>query len=175
MKNKALTLMELILAISLIGVIIAGVASFDLASRQMFRSSETKTQVTNEATLIIDRIAKDALNAIGNANTPAVTIGAGGTSMTMLLDSNHDGVYTPGTDQTVTYAFIGNQITRTPSVGLPEVLTNRATNFVVSAPVGNSVPVHIELMFNPAQAEDPFTNPRVTVETTIEVPAWSLN
>ena len=64
--KKTVTLMELTLAIALMGVVILGVTSFDVGSRQFLQSSERKTQVLNEATLIMDRISRDALTAVGS-------------------------------------------------------------------------------------------------------------
>jgi len=174
--KRAVTLIELIMAIALMGVVILGVASFDVGSRRFLQASERKTQVLNEATLIMDRITRDALTAVGNVTAPA--IGTTATTITINQDTNWDGI----ADTIVIYSLAGNTLTRSVG-GVAEALTNRATGFVVGAPAGNTVPITLTLVFdatqplntrNTVQLRTENNNPQVEVRSNIEVPGWSL-
>jgi len=171
--NKALTLTELIVAISLLGVIIIGVASFDLGSRQMLKSSERKTQVMNAAALILDRISKDALTGIGDVNNPAITVTA--TTLDIRQDDG-DGIRNAG-DTIVAYVFSSgaHTLTRQVGAGTVETVSNKVVNFTTNLPGDNTVGVSITLRQNPAAAEQALDNPQATVQSSIEVPAWSVN
>jgi hypothetical protein len=167
--KKSVTLVELIMAIALMGVVVLGVTSFDVGSRRFLQASERKTQVLNEATLIMDRISRDALVAVGTVNAAAITVV--GSTITINQDTNQDGI----ADTVVSYTMAGNQIQRTVGANA-EVLTNRATGFV-SAVVANSntARVVINLLFNPAQPQNAFDNPLITIDSSLEVPGWSLS
>ena len=170
--------MELIIAISLMGIIILGVTSFDFGSRQMFKSSERKTQVMNEAALIMDHIAKDTIIAIGDVDHPAINVASPAIDPSTIViqqDSNLNGVLDSASDVTVTYTRSGNQITRTEGTSAAEVLSNRATNFTASAPSGNSVEILLQLMYNTTASENHIDNPKVTIQSSVEAPAWSVN
>jgi len=171
--NKAITLMELIVAISLLGVIILGVASFDLGSRQMFKSSERKTQVMNEAALILDRIAKDAIMGIGDVGNPAITTTA--TTLNIVQDDGN-GVR-EASDVVISYVFDNGAHTLTRAIGAApaETISNKVVSFTTSLPGGNTARIALTLRKNPADAENAFDNPQATIQSIVEVPAWSVN
>ncbi|MFA5336738.1 MAG: prepilin-type N-terminal cleavage/methylation domain-containing protein [Candidatus Omnitrophota bacterium] len=172
--KKAVTLIELTMAIALMGVVVLGVASFDVGSRRFLQSSERSTQVLNEATLIMDRISKDALTAVGRVNAAAITVA--GNTVTINQDTNNDGAV----DTVVSYSLAGNQLTRAAGANV-EVLTNRATGFAVGNQIGNTVPVVLTLVFdvalprNTVQERAANNNPQVQVQSNMEVPGWSLS
>lgn len=167
--RRSVTLIELTLAIALMGVVILGITSFDIGSRRFLQASERKTQVLNEAALIMDRITRDALTAVGWVNAPAITVAAN--TITINQDTNQDGVV----DRIVVYTIVGNQVRRTAGANT-EILTTRATGFVPAAVVNsNTARVTLTLRFTPGQLQDPFTNPQVRVQSNIEVPGWSLS
>ena len=174
--NKALTLTELIIAIALAGVIILGVTSFDISSRQMLKSSESKTQVMNEATLIMDRITKDALTGIGDVGNPAITISASFFNITQ--DVNGNGIR-DAVDPVISYEFdnAAHTLTRTVDTNPEETLSNKVVTFTSSLPGDNTANIIITLRKNPdpAVAVDAFENPEVTIQSSVEVPAWSIN
>jgi Tfp pilus assembly protein PilV len=163
--RKAVTLIELTLALALMGVIVIGIASFDVGSRKFLQASERKTQVLNEATLIMDRISRDALTAVGSATAPAIVVV--GSTITINQDTNQDSM----ADTAVVYTINGNQILRGA-----EVLTNRATGFVPAAVAGsNTASVTVALIFDPARVQNAFDNPQINIQGNIEVPGWSLS
>ncbi len=59
MKRKAITLTELLIAVSLMATIILAAASFDTASSTFLKSSERRVTLMNELTLILDYLHKD--------------------------------------------------------------------------------------------------------------------
>jgi len=162
------------MAIALMGVVVLGVTSFDVGSRRFLQSSERSTQVLNEATLIMDRISKDAFTAVGRVNAAAITVA--GNTVTINQDTGNDGVV----DTVVVYSLAGNRLTRTVGANA-EVLTNRATGFAIGNPIGNTVPVVLTLVFdvalpnNNVQVRTANNNPQVQVQSNIEVPGWSLS
>jgi hypothetical protein len=162
----------------LVGVILLGTTSFDIGSRQFLQSSERKTQVLNEATLILDHITKDALRGIGDAANPALFQCSAG-ELCIKQDTNGDGIRDDSntTDHVVAYSF--NQGTHKVVVqpdinnATTQVLSQRVTTFSFTIN-DNTADVSVTLLFNPTETQDSFSNPGVTGQTTIEVPGYSL-
>ena len=97
MPNKAITLVELMIAVALMGVVILGAVSFDAASRKMVGSSERRAVVMNDLAYILDAIDKDVelasgtviqYNAGGSCSGPA---GPNGVQVCRPIDINTDG------------------------------------------------------------------------------------
>lgn len=194
MLKKTLTLVELIIAIALLAVIVIGAASFDIGSRGMLKASETKTQVLNEATLILDRIAKDASLGIGDASStggiPNSALSTAGTSpnpvyLLIKQDTNPNGIREANTiDHVIAYGRNNNDIVRCEITSDPVVipaacpaLTQRATipdGFRILTISPNTAQISVTLRYSPNGAPDAFSNPQVQAETTIEVPGQSL-
>jgi hypothetical protein len=194
---KTLTLAELIIAISLLAVIILGASSFDLGSRQMLRASERKTQILNEATLILDHVSKNALLGIGDVDNPAFSSGTTPYNEPILLikqDTNLNGIReADDIDLVVGYAQDSRQGHEGEIFFCPDtrfdhragedplhphqVLTNLATaggfNFVVAAG-GNTADINVTLRFDRTRDRNAFDNPEVTAQTTVETSAQSL-
>ena len=64
--------MELIIAISLLGVILLGVTAFDVASRYFLKSNERKSQIVNELTFILEHLSKNINQAVGDISNPGI-------------------------------------------------------------------------------------------------------
>ena len=172
------------MAIALMGVVILGVTSFDMGSRQFLQSSERKTQVLNEAAFIMDSIAKDALLAVGDKNNNAITRTKNdfppdihADVVRINQDTDQDGIV----DRIITYkkrtqnSEIIKMIDNDPAQ--QTVISNRGYSFEVGAvvPGRNTVQIAMRLRFDPATNMDPFNNPEVRLQSSIEVPGWSLN
>jgi hypothetical protein len=198
MSLKSLSLIELIIAIALLGVIVLGAASFDMGSRSMLRASERKTQVLNEAALILDHISKNALLGIGDFGHPAIFTSITPYNETILLvkqDTNQNGMRdADDVDLVVGYAqdkraghsgeiFFCADTRFDHRAGQDpqhphQVLTRRAINngFTFNPSVrGNTATVSVTLRFNPEQAKEAFNNPEVTSDTAIEAPSQPLS
>ncbi|MCD6228847.1 MAG: hypothetical protein J7K17_05170 [Candidatus Omnitrophica bacterium] len=70
--RKSITLVELIIAISLLGVILLGVTAFDVASRYFLKSNERKSQIVNELTFILEHLSKNINQAVGDISNPGI-------------------------------------------------------------------------------------------------------
>jgi len=66
-RRNALSLLELTLTMALLGLIVMGAYSFDLASRKFLRSSERSIRVLNELTFLVEHMQKNVLLGIGDA------------------------------------------------------------------------------------------------------------
>jgi hypothetical protein len=184
--KKSTSLLELIIAIALVGLVLLGVTAFDTASRKFLHSSERQNQVLNEGALILDHMDRNALMGIGQARMfvlvagvltpqPAPAIVATNTSLDIRLDSNRNGRI-DAADVTVRYQRAGNQLQFIPDItnlAAFEVLSNRVFAFTPTQ-ANNTAHVAITLRFNTAQAAS-LENPQVTVQNAVTVPAWSLN
>lgn len=109
MRKKSITLLELIIAVSLLAVILLGVSAFDVAGRSFLMSSERRSQVLNEQTFILEHLSKNINNAAGDAASPGIVISKGGG--VSRLDLRHEANDTPGNysdDDWVRYEFISN-------------------------------------------------------------------
>ena len=72
--KKSITLVELIISITLLGVIILGATAFHIAGERFLTSSETKTQVLNELTFILQHLRKNILVATGDITNIGINI-----------------------------------------------------------------------------------------------------
>ena len=167
--KKSVTLVELIISITLLGVIILGAVAFHLSSEKFLSSSEKKTQVLNDLTFILQHLHKNILLAKGNVvNYPAnVGIRPAGNVLEITQES-----------QTVRYEFgvgVDNKIVRfrvMPLGGTPwQILTESFIDLAVDGmPFGMSLNTNdgglavtnLALRLDPTSLADPSTNPEVT-------------
>ncbi len=160
--KKTVTLVELIIAIVLMGIVVLGAISFDLASRTFFKSSERKVNVVNDLTFVLEHLQKNIMNGKGTVDNPAL-VWDGATVLTISQD---DGTGTLTGLKTVTYTFNKtagvNQVIFTDTS--PQVLTRRLEDF-------NGFDVNdfgfymkdMTFLDNPAEEEDVRENPSVAV------------
>jgi Tfp pilus assembly protein PilE len=112
-RNKAITLIELLIAIVLLGVMTLAFSSIDLFSRYHLRTSEYRAKIHNELAYVLETITKDVVRATGDVSNGGIKY-VSGTSFTVRIDTLGL-VPTPGNygdDTTITYALSGYQITR---------------------------------------------------------------
>ncbi|MDD5585057.1 MAG: hypothetical protein PHV55_08390 [Candidatus Omnitrophica bacterium] len=186
MRKTAVTLMELLIALAIMGGVILGAMAFDRVSRGFLASTERQTRVVNAATFVADHIAKRGLTAIGDINNPAVYAGtapatAGSGAMLFLQqDSNGNGRWEPGTDLIAGYTLdaANNTLLYCPDASTcaaTETLADRVFSFVPRFLIGVRcyAEVTITARFDVTRAADPTTNPEAVVETSINVPGCS--
>lgn len=179
-KKECATLVELILAIVLLGVIILGVAAFDAASNNLFTISKRKTQVINELTLILDYIGKDVGQAIGSNDNPGIFITGNPWGITCtpincyLSIRNESG----GSYVWRCYGYNGDSgeliFSEEPDLGasvppspLPqsEVLSKKLVTCDISLNEVNGITINaIELRYDSSKAQD-VNNPAIRMET----------
>lgn len=167
-KRKSVTLVELIIAVSLFIAIIAGVMSFDVASREFFASSERKTDVLNDLTFVLEHLHKNVTIGIGDdtGGRRAINVSqndpvAGAITITI----NQDTPLTPanyGDDTAVTYVFDPapgiNQVTFQG-----EILSRKLTAVTIQETDGGLEILNITMLDDPSTAMDERTNPQVIV------------
>ena len=123
LMKKAVSLVEMIIAIALMGAIVLGAIAFDLASRNLFNSSEEETVLLNELALVLDHLERNIKHAEGDVsniglswNNPASELSIVRVSdailngTTQMSDANI-GDYTSADYVTVVYGFSGGDIT----------------------------------------------------------------
>lgn len=158
LNAKSVTLVELLIAISLLAVIILGVAAFDLISRELFITSERKTQVLNELTYCLDHLHRKTFEGNGDLANPAITWD--GSSATVQV--NKAGVpfanYTfDNSTHTVTFTGAG------ASYPLSSRFINATGSFEVRQEEGGLLVNNLTFRYQPAAAMDFEDNPQVSI------------
>jgi hypothetical protein len=114
-RYAALTLLELIISIILLGVIVIGFSSIELFSRYQVISSDRRSIVQNEAAYVLEHMTKNLSQAIGSVNYPGVLVGSlysGATpiplskAIKVRLDRNNNGQADEDTDFAWTLGWI---------------------------------------------------------------------
>ncbi len=81
LKRQAITLVELLIAIVLLGMIVLGATAFDSASHSFFKQSRQKARVANELNMILDHIGKYMEQAVGDSENSGLEIHSMGGSV----------------------------------------------------------------------------------------------
>jgi Tfp pilus assembly protein PilW len=149
--KKSISLIELIIAMVLLGVMILAIYGFHSASRNLFSASETKSEILNELNYVLNHIEKSIYMATGWQGRPAVEIITGSPDYTVKIYQDlNSGVTnpteignplnTPGKfddDRIVTYSFDINNNTIVYEVNdnnplTPASVTRTLTNRLIS-------------------------------------------
>jgi len=196
---KSITLMELILAIVLLGIIILAATSIDIASVSFFKSSDFKTRVLNEASLIMEHIQKNALQSHGWLRNQGVSPDTGGSydylrirmDVKKLVDGNMQ--YTPANfddDKWVRYYYDRDNSklmycndwdeSSGNCDGDEEILSEKIISCVFKRDSDRdpTVDVNITAQYNPgavACGQDPRNNPCVNLKGNFLLGAHSFN
>ena len=107
-NNRAITLIELIISMILLGMVMLGFYGIDMFSRQQFIATDKRSKVQNEAMFVLSHISKNLLAAIGDFDNPALIITnvSGNTSIIFAtIDSSSDGVRNLAYDKNISYCF----------------------------------------------------------------------
>ncbi len=106
-KLSAMSLMELLIAFILLGLVVIGISNIEVFCRYNFVSTDRKAKVINDAGYLIEHLTKIVGKAIGHAGDRPVTIGAstaGNTSMfEVWTDTNGSGIKDMGDAQVCYY------------------------------------------------------------------------
>jgi hypothetical protein len=188
---KAVTLLELLIAITLVGFLAIGIWSIDLFSRYHLRTSERRGEVQNKVSYVLEHIGKEIGKAIGDANNPAIDLTsiAGDTAIRIYVDlasngqSAGDGRRGTEGDRWRVYRYYdsGYQIRYYANyVNLNssyEVISNKITAFNPSLS-DNYVFIEITACWDPTESSyacgSP-DNPDITMKTRIKMPSVSVN
>src|SRR3989338_5081842 len=108
--KKSITLLELLIAITLLSVIVLGFTSIDLFSRYHVLTADRRAKVQNEASYVLEHMAKEMVRAIGDFNNPAVSITttpSGNPLIRVWVDANRNGIRdsVAGGDREIAYRY----------------------------------------------------------------------
>ena len=200
-RKKGLTLVEILIAITLTGLIILAVTSVDITSRRFLGTASKESWIQDEAKIAMEHIVKNIQLGVGdmsNASTAVgsspeaddtrgvlildetgklVASGSGGSQIQIKKDEDGNGRFDAGSDPIITYSYdSGNQrIVYTHPVTGSE---NLADGIVYSAifeydeNIPNQVIVTITVRKDPTR--DPsLENPETTLTSSIVLRAMS--
>jgi prepilin-type N-terminal cleavage/methylation domain-containing protein len=187
-KKTGFTLVELLIAISLVGMIILSITAIDVASRRFINTANYAAQVQSEIGPILERMAKDISQAYGYTGTTLGIPNSGinitvPTQITIRQLDNYPHTYTDFTDDPgIRYTYNPNpafNITREnrdcPTCSWspipPEVIARNieAGNFTQEPSPDGRVKIVLTARRNaafPAPA-DTLDNPRVILDTSV--------
>ncbi|MBD3264825.1 MAG: hypothetical protein GF375_06960 [Candidatus Omnitrophica bacterium] len=181
-ERKSVTLVELLIAMVLMGVVVLAAMAFDAAGREFFRTSERKAEALNELAYALDHVHKHVSMGIGDCDDPALTIApiAGGYQLTIRQDINaatgnfNDTPADYTDDRTVTYTFntSNGDITFNGEVIVDNNLVNIVVAEVVS-PGGEQEGVTLHSIVARRRADEPQherDNPTVSLPESFFIP-----
>ncbi|MFH0855044.1 MAG: hypothetical protein V1869_00795 [Candidatus Omnitrophota bacterium] len=197
--RQSLTLVELLIAISLLAVMILGVSNIDVFSRYHLITTDHRAKLQNDVSLCLEHMTKKLSGAIGNetlygANS-AVFISPNSTNtavLSVLADANGSGQRELiGGDYWIGYNFDSSakqfrycgqctsSLCSSCSVA-QEVLARNITAFSASKDFsrGNYINVTLTACSDPTGATascGSSNNPAVTMSTSITLPAVAAN
>lgn len=134
MNNKGVTLIEMMIALCIMGLVMAGFYNSFLVQHKVYTAQETITEMNQAARASVTKMLKE-LRMAGYKKPGAILNGipsANLTSIKVVADLNKDEDLS-GIDEQVTYAYNSGekQITRTAN-GLTEALCDNVTSFSLS-------------------------------------------
>lgn len=199
--NRSFTLVELIIAALLVGVVIFGINSVLIFSHYHVISSDRRAKLQNELSLCLQHITKQGLRTIGNekaytspANSAVLAVESGpgaNASLAFFIDANLDGRRDTGDDYWIryNYTFVNKRFSYCANCGnssacgscTEEILSERVTNFfptkITDFTNGNHVEVEITGCWDPNTLATYNTpdNPCLTMATTVQLPSISTN
>ncbi len=185
--NKGLTLVELLIAICIFSLVVLGFSSIETFSRYHVLSSDRRIKLQNDASYVLEHMAKYIGEAIGDANNAAVSIEDSNRRIEVYADLASDGS-SPGDGQRGTEGdrWLAYQFSGSPDyevryysdyVGSPasyEVLSRKTSAFSCSL-TDNYVLVEITTCWNPAGTCASLDNPALSMKNRIAMPAVSTN
>lgn len=177
---SGITLLELLIAISLLSLIVIGFSGLELFGRYQVVGSDKRTRVQNEAAHVVEHMAKNLANAVGNRNNFPVTVLTDG--LRVRIDSNLNGAADAG-DLEIAYQLVpeNKNIMRYYSnySSVSEDISRKisAANWTWAV-TNNWIGVEVTACDDPdgtPVACGTTDNPAATVITRIRMPAVSIN
>ena len=108
--SRGLTLIELLISVSIFALIFIGFSSIDTFSRYHVLSSDRRAKLQNDASYVLEHMAKQIGQSIGDVNQTAVNASgiAGDTAIRAWIDYSQNGKRdTYPTDRQIAYRFRG--------------------------------------------------------------------
>jgi hypothetical protein len=104
--NKSVTLVELLIALTLIGLVVLGFSSIDLFSRFHVTTSDRRIQLQNDVATALEHMTKQISRAIGNTaltDTVAVKAYADNKGIRIRIDDSPANGYVDANDTWIAY------------------------------------------------------------------------
>jgi type II secretory pathway pseudopilin PulG len=194
--NKLLygiTLVELLVAIALIGLLVVGISSLDTYARFYLLTSDRRTQIQNEGSYILEHMTKNIRKAIGSVSNPGALRHSSEAWIKARPDRNGNGrPDDDGSTDWIAYRYIPANYEiqyheqYPPGEREPEdwpetggkVISHRLAGFSFDlTDTNNTVFVDIAVCWDPSEANEEcgnVDNPQVYMRTRIKMPAVSV-
>lgn len=179
-QKKAVTLLEVLISVLLMGSIVLTGASVELAMRNMQRKPTIAVRQRDELIPVIERIKKDFGIHIGDRTNTSVTMSSSTLSIRVDDGPSSFGKIAPD-DSWYGYRWNGTEGDPVEYLANGTFRSNLAigvTSFSVSAPTGDwdaALRITIGKKLIPGQAEHRVNNPGITLTTTFYSRGASLN
>ena len=192
-RKKAITLIELLICLVLMGMVIMGFYSIELFSHYHLLTADRRAKLQNDNTYVLEHMVKKLSLAIGDSAHPALTRYSAGVGIRVRLDNGTVLGVIDANDTFVDYCLINSEVryyTNTaglstpPATGTYQVLTDRAvpaTGLEFQGNMGasnilidNIITILLYLRWEPTLAVSP-DNPTVQMRTTVLMPAVSVS
>ena len=199
-KSEGFTLIKLLIAVALSGLIILAVSSVDISSRRFFEVIKEKGHIQAEAAMAMEHIVKNLQLGIGDMSNPgtfgnppgannsrgfyildsSMNLDWEGSRIRIKLDEDNDGKFGGAPDRIAEYRLQADRIRYDPNVlpgpSPPEWLTDMAISdcqFYIDG-ANNRVHVIITARSEPTQPAGP-DNPETILTSSITLRAMSIN
>ena len=191
-NTKAVTLLELLIALTISSMIILSILGLDKFSRFHVITTDRRMTTQNEISYVVEHMVREINNAIGSASEPPVNVTsiAGHPAITVWVDYNKNGKRDAApADRQIAYAYVG-----TPSYEMlyyADYTASSSANLTISrnvympagfAPVvtDNYLGVNITGCWDPRKTKTTQDcgkneNPTVTLRTFIKMPSVSTH
>ncbi len=169
------TLIELILAMILVGVVIMTGLSMELGLRRIYSSADMEAQLLADAAPIMQTVVKAINMGIGSpASSPYSNPSVG--VYRIYYDSNSNGRRDAG-DTAVQFTYLGASnilMYRKTLTSGDLLLSNRIVGFGITAPSNGVSNITIQVRNVPGAAAG-YTNPEVTITSSAQYRAYSYH
>ena len=173
MKNKkAVTLIELLISIFLLGTIVLTAVTIELAMRRMNTKPTVQSQLLDELMPVLERIKKDFEGQIGTVYNSSVSIEESGRRVVIRVD---DGTYwgqLDSGDHWHAYRWPGGSVgpiyySANNFTSSNETIADGVIYFkAVKSNNDTALNIQISNRKDPSKSENPLTNPGVSLNTT---------
>lgn len=200
-SKKAFSLMEILIALVLMGLVILAVVSVDITSRRFFGTSKTESWIQDEAKIAMEHIVRHVQRGIGDMTNSEVADGTSSPSLTntrgfyildanenlatsgnriqVKLDTNINGRFDVGTDEIIEYNYDPAPYTLIyiDGSGISENLADGIVSeaiFSFDSDTPNQVDVELTVRQHP-ELEASLDNPDTTLTSSIILRAMSTD
>ncbi|MBN1912841.1 MAG: type II secretion system protein [Candidatus Omnitrophica bacterium] len=192
-SNKATTLLELIIAVILLGILVVGLSSIETFSRRHLRTTDQRTRLQNDLSYLLEHMARNINHAIGLSSETVVLdpspCSGGDCRITVFIDNlsatDPDLLgMRDSADYNISYSFNSSSHTvyyyknYVDEFSSKEVVASNIETFMPSySDTNNYIEVNASACWDPSLGTcgEEIRNPQVDMNNRIEMPAVSIN